>query len=214
MKYTGRILVVLLTLLNYGGWLIYKGSTFRNTSLILFLAYGLLQTVISWWLGFQYDKAKFYSDKDVLTKTYNRRYIYVTFPKLRLESDRNRTKLSVLLLDADKLKEINDVYGHKMGDFAIQHITKVLMKQIRKMDLVARWGGDEFIVIAPDTDQSTAQNLAKRIKNELRTKVLPGTNLPVSVSIGFATYPDDGQKLHELLRIADQRMYTQKKSRS
>ena len=212
MKYTGRISAVLFTWVNFFAWTIYIGHTLGIVIMILFLVSGVFQTIVAWWLGLQYDKAQFYSHQDVLTNTYTRRFIYGIFPKLRAETDRNQGKFSMILLDADKLKDINDRHGHHVGDLAIQHLSDVLCHHTRTSDWVARWGGDELLMIASATDGAFAQGIVERICEELKTKRIEGTELVVTASMGVATYPDDGTTLDALLSVADQRMYQKKGS--
>ncbi len=211
MKYTGRIIVVIYTWLNFLAWLIYKGHTFSKTTMILFLMSGIIQTIISWWLGYQYDQVQFYAHKDVMTNTYNRRFIFAIFHQLCDEMDRKKSKLSILMLDVDQLKWINDVYGHQLGDSAILHVSQSLHKHTRKSDFVARWGGDEFLLFIPDSDEANANGLKERIQTDLKEQCLQEVNIHVSVSVGISVYPDDGVTLNDLIKLADERMYMEKK---
>ena len=210
MAYTGRLTITLLACLNYAALLVWKGYTFEHVTLAVFLVSGVVQALVSWWLGLQYDRARYFSHKDALTGTYNRRFLNVLFPKLQAKADRNDTKVSVLMLDADQFKSINDVYGHKVGDGAMQHIAKVLFNHVRNCDFIARMGGDEFLILAPDTDSISVEAFAMRIESGLEAQTFHGVEEVVSVSIGTATYPDDAKNFDDLLRVADRRMYARK----
>ncbi len=203
--------VVLIILVNLGMWLLYKGTTFGANALTLFLVGGVFQALISWWLGYQYDKAQYYSHKDALTNTYNRRFIFTIFSKLCAGTQREQKILSIMVLDVNQLKTINDEYGHKVGDLAIQHIAQLLVKAVRQSDVVARWGGDEFLVLATTADRVASDVLVGRIQQALQTTPLQGYSFGVTASIGMAVFPDDATELMDLLRIADQRMYKEKK---
>ena len=213
MAYTGRLTITLLACLNYAALLVWKGYTFEHVTLAVFLVSGVVQALVSWWLGLQYDRARYFSHKDALTGTYNRRFLNVLFPKLQAKADRNDTKVSVLMLDADQFKSINDVYGHKVGDAAMKHIAEVLFDEVRHGDFIARMGGDEFLILAPDTDSISVKAFAMRIESGLEAQTLHGMEEVVSVSIGTATYPDDAQNFDDLLRVADHRMYAKKAAR-
>ena len=210
MAYTGRLAVTILACVNYGAWLAWKGHTFGQVTLTVFLVSGVVQALVSWWLGLQYDRARYFSHKDALTGTYNRRFLSVLFPRLQAKADRNHSKVSVLMLDADQFKSINDVYGHKVGDAAMKHIAEVLFDEVRHGDFIARMGGDEFLILAPDTDSISVKAFAMRIESGLEAQTLHGMEEVVSVSIGTATYPDDAKNFDDLLRVADRRMYERK----
>lgn len=164
-----------------------------------------------WWLGFQYDKAKFLAEKDFLTEVYNRRFVYEFFPKLLAKVDKNKEKLSVFVLDIDDFKEINDTRGHEVGDSVIQSISNIILKNTRKGDLLARWGGDEFLLITIYTDNMCPSLLIERIETHLRN-VSTNLGANISVSIGHSTYPSESnpRNLDGLIKRADHNMYEMK----
>jgi diguanylate cyclase (GGDEF)-like protein len=205
MKYTGRIAIVTVTLVFI---IIIRGYGFLylNYSPIKFPLIGIIIILIFWWLGKQYDMVKFLSDKDALTKIYNRRYVIHTFPKLLALVDRKDEKLSLFLMDIDNFKMINDTYGHETGDKVLQHFSNLLLINTSKSDIVARWAGDEFLIISPFTDEKGQDIMIKRINKELK-KSSETLKIDLSVSIGTSEYPNDAKTLDVLLNIADQSMY-------
>lgn len=147
---------------------------------------------------------------DSLTGLANyRRFIEVLQSELE-RSGRTNRQFSVLLMDLDKLKEINDRYGHQTGTRAICRVAEVLRQHCRAIDTAARYGGDEFSLLLPETSEAAARRVASRIKQHLEA----GTEEPkLTVSIGVATHPPNGTSVQHLLESADQELYAQKASR-
>lgn len=165
--------------------------------------------ILAWWFGLQYDRAKFYSEKDALTGIYNRRYIEFIFSKIKTAADRNNHEIAVLFIDVNNFKTINDYFGHKEGDKLLKIISCQLERSVQKMDIVARWGGDEFVILSPCTmKKDTTHDLLEQINHNL--KMISSTYSEISVSVGTALYPAEGVTLDELLRVADKKMYTMK----
>ena len=126
-------------------------------------------------------------------------------------SGRTNRPFSVLLMDLDKLKEINDRYGHETGTRAICRVAEVLRQHSRSVDTAARYGGDEFSLLLPETGEAAARRVASRIKQHLESS----TEEPkLSVSIGVATHPPSGTSAQHLLESADQELYAQKAGRN
>jgi diguanylate cyclase (GGDEF)-like protein len=208
MKYTGRITIVTVALIFIVAARIY-GVFYLNYSLFKIPFFGMVIILIFWWLGKQYDTVKFLSEKDVLTKLYNRRYVIHTFPKLSVLVDRKNEKLILFIIDVDNFKMINDTYGHEKGDKTLQYFSNLLLLNTNKSNIVARWAGDEFLIIAPFIDEKGKDIMIKRINKELN-KSSEELNIEISVSIGTSEYPHDANSLDVLLNIADQNMYKQK----
>jgi len=175
--------------------------------------YILTSLSISLFFGKQYDKAKYYAEKDTLTGAYNRRFLLRIFPKLLAMVDRNNEQLSLLLVDVNDFKKINDTYGHSTGDKVLQSISRVLQTTTRQSDIVVRWGGDEFLIITPYVDKNSSLSLIKRIESKLDTVSDIDLNIDIFITTGVATYPENGKNLDDLIRIADEKMYTFKKER-
>jgi diguanylate cyclase (GGDEF)-like protein len=160
-----------------------------------------------------YKETQHQAKRDSLTGLYNRRYFE---ERLREELDRSQRyyrPFSIILTDLNHLKHINDRYGHWVGDQTIITLAEALMQNIRANDVVARYGGDEFVILLPETDKANAQLMARRLKEQLATRVITlkdGTSLPLGAGIGIATYPIDGLEVESLIRVADQILYKDK----
>ena len=129
---------------------------------------------------------------------------------------RTRGSVGVVVLDMDRLKEINDTYGHEAGDRALRAIGSVLRSTVRQNDLCARFAGDEFVVILWDC---TAEHEARRVQDIQHAvsaypfEPRPGVRVSLSISAGTARFPQDGTTLEELLAVGDERMYQDKAAR-
>lgn len=188
------------------------GTLYYNYPTLQFPIIGIFIVFASWLLGTQYDKLKFLSEKDSLTTLYNRRFVLETFPKLIASVDRKQEKLILYFIDVDNFKIINDTRGHKIGDQVLQRIANVLMLHAEKRDIIARWAGDEFLILSTFSDACQRAMMINRIQNELKL-ASKEFNLDISVSIGTASYPDEAQTLDDLLHAADQDMYSLKSDR-
>ncbi len=156
------------------------------------------------------------ASRDEMTGLHNRRHFYEVAEEEVARAQQRRDTLSILLLDLDGLKGINDEYGHGVGDVVITNLAVVITKHIRTTDVAARLGGDEFGIIMPGTDKRGAFALARRLWEEMeRNPMYEGgaTQLMVTVSIGVAGYPWGGDSLDEMLHWADADMYANKVSR-
>jgi diguanylate cyclase (GGDEF)-like protein/PAS domain S-box-containing protein len=151
---------------------------------------------------------------DPLTNLYNRRYF---FSLLRVEFERSRRydhPLSVAMLDIDHYKQVNDTYGHFTGDHVLEDIAQRLKKNLREIDIIARYGGDEFVIILPDTQLNDAIQVTERLKDKLAASpiYINGTSIIVSASVGLAEIDKDCVGLDTLLNRADQALYAAKQS--
>lgn len=205
MNYKGRILGFFIGLCQAIAW-----GTEHYISKEEISVFGLIPLIgyslLGWWFGKQYDKAKFFSEKDALTKIYNRRFINKVFPKLKSLMERRNKKLAVFIIDINNFKKINDTYGHKAGDKVLTDISKLLLENTRNTDFVARWGGDEFLIVSPDIGDNGTAKVINRI--EIKLEELPITKeWNFGISIGEAIYPDEAKDLEELIHTADKKMY-------
>jgi diguanylate cyclase (GGDEF)-like protein len=147
---------------------------------------------------------------DPLTEVLNRRGVMASLRREFERALRGGTPLSVLVLDVDAFKQLNDTCGHAAGDAALVRIARALTEAVRAVDLVGRLGGDEFIVIVPGGDQATARALADRIARLDVALEAGDRTARVSVSAGFATL-EDGETIEQLLDRADRAMYRRKR---
>jgi len=148
---------------------------------------------------------------DPLTGLANRRGLEEALAR---ETDRARrygSSLSVLLIDVDQLKDINDRYGHAAGDAALQNLAAILLETVRSVDVPGRWGGDEFLVVLPDTSAAHAERLAVRLRQRARERptTADDQDISTSLSIGVADYQKD-ESPEALVRRVDQAMYAAK----
>lgn len=154
-------------------------------------------------------KLRYLSSHDILTGIYNRAYFDEELERL---SKGRKFPVSIVMVDVDRLKEVNDQRGHAAGDELLRHAAEVLKNAFRREDVVARVGGDEFAALLPNTDEATLREAMERLQMQLAQSNRGHGQLPLSLSIGAAT-AHDGQELMASWRLADQRMYRQKKGR-
>lgn len=148
--------------------------------------------------------------QDPLTGLYNRRYAVEAMNNFKNQSDRYGYPLSVMMLDIDNFKKINDTFGHDIGDEVLKALAKTIKENIRVSDIPSRWGGEEFLIVLPNTDLNGAVNLAERIRESVsQTKVGPVSKF--TVSIGVAQY-QFGETLNALVIKADRGLYEAKMS--
>ena len=154
---------------------------------------------------------------DELTGVYNRRYFFDQLDRELAAARRYSVPVSVLILDLDGLKRLNDSFGHETGDEALRTLAQRLMRYSRASDIVARLGGDEFAVILSRTDSAGAVQIARRMQSSVEDEVpVAGKDrrLRIAVSFGCASFPEDAEDAGQLLRQADGRMYAAKAARS
>jgi diguanylate cyclase (GGDEF)-like protein len=153
---------------------------------------------------------------DPLTGLYNRRFCKDYAGKLMAMARRKDTPLGFLILDLDHFKNINDVYGHEVGDRILKQFAKTITQSMRETNLTARLGGEEFVVILPDTGAKACQVVAERIRNAVAHMNMPQVNekpLPnITVSLGIAVYPEHGATLEEMLQASDRALYESKRT--
>jgi diguanylate cyclase (GGDEF)-like protein len=147
---------------------------------------------------------------DHLTGLYNRRYFDKRLKKIIPESKKKKKHFSLLMIDIDKFKDVNDKYGHLVGDKVLNDLAKVLKKSVRKPDICFRYGGDEVAVLLPNTERKAAENVVARLKHKVekhRFSTEGSSKLCLKLSIGLAIFPDDGLKPRELIKQADALLY-------
>ena len=148
---------------------------------------------------------------DALTGLANRRALDDTLKRLIAHAGRTMTPLSLVLMDLDKFKRINDMHGHERGDEVLAAVGALLGKALRASDVAGRSGGEEFLVLLPDTDREGAARAAETVRLALHTLAVPGLEEPVTASFGVASYPEDATDAVTLLRACDRALYAAKR---
>ena len=151
--------------------------------------------------------------RDSLTGLYNRRYMDEFFRQQLQRAARLGQKMGLIMLDVDHFKSFNDQYGHAAGDAVLQELGPLLQEELRGGDLACRYGGDEFLIILPDSSVQQALYVAGRLQTRVRhMSVVHGVQLPVSVtlSLGVVVFPDHGTTAEALLAKADAALYRAK----
>ncbi len=156
-----------------------------------------------------YRKMRVLSVTDGLTSLHNQRYLTEEAPRLLAEARASGQPLSVLMIDTDCLKSVNDQFGHALGDEFLRELSAVLRREVRSGDIVVRYAGDEFIALLVDAPSEAARQVAERIRLAVQA-IQVGIDIPLAVSIGIATFPDHADDVDRLLRAADQALYVSK----
>jgi two-component system, cell cycle response regulator len=163
----------------------------------------------------RYNFAKDLLYIDELTGLYNYRYLEVVIDRELKRSERYGSPLSVLFLDIDLFKMVNDMFGHLIGSKVLREVGHLLRKSVRDLDAVIRYGGDEYTIILVETGVEGAAVVAERIRKAVEAYTFAkdeGLAIKLTVSLGYACSPDDGHTKKELLELADQAMYRGKAS--
>lgn len=149
---------------------------------------------------------------DSLTEIYNRRYLMQRMLEEIERANKKKSKVSIFMIDVDYFKRINDEFGHLTGDQVLVLIAQIIKANTREIDIVGRYGGEEFCIVLPDTDKEGALLAAERIRGAVATTPLKvyDAQLKVTVSIGIATFPKDGLQISELIDRADHALYKAK----
>ncbi|MBL8526609.1 MAG: GGDEF domain-containing protein [Burkholderiales bacterium] len=177
---------------------------------VLLVAY--ITTMLSADIHYALNKAKLFSETDPLTGLYNLRAFNIIADRAFNQAIRYSRPMSLVMIDSDNLKRVNDTFGHETGNRLLQQIVAGVKAQLRSTDVLARYGGDEFMVLLPDTGARGAREVAERIRRSVEAIGLTvrDTRVPTTVSLGVASYPDDGVDLSLLLDKADKAMYRSK----
>jgi diguanylate cyclase (GGDEF)-like protein len=153
---------------------------------------------------------------DVLTGLYNRRFLEDSAPKLFAIARRRQQPVGMIMMDLDHFKSFNDIFGHETGDRILRQFAKTVTVSMRETNLAVRYGGEEFIVILPDTSTKSSTLVAERIRKSVMAMVVPSNAekpLPqLTVSIGVAAFPEHGHTLEELIQASDKALYESKRS--
>jgi diguanylate cyclase (GGDEF)-like protein len=152
------------------------------------------------------------SEIDELTGTLNRRAFIAMAARTHSQAKRFGRKFSIIMIDSDSLKTVNDAHGHDAGDELLKIMVRKVQDELRQTDMLSRYGGDEFVVLLPDTDSEGARLTAERIRASIAATSLRLRSVAVSISasMGVSTYPDDGTDFDHVLDAADSAMYASK----
>lgn len=212
MGYQGRIfsiaVVILFNIIRYYYYHQYLGLPFKWNFFILTFIF----LTIAWWCGKQYDSAKYYSERDPLTNTFNRRTIEQKFQRISAVCDKEKKSLGVIMVDLNNFKDVNDQYGHQKGDELLNQVATKLTNFVHKKDLVARWGGDEFVILVSHLKEEFNNDYIQALLRSLKEHN-DSEFSSIGASIGYAIYPTDGDNLQKLIQIADRGMYEEKRNK-
>jgi diguanylate cyclase (GGDEF)-like protein len=159
-------------------------------------------------------KLHFYANHDVLTKLANRVNFETHLKSSLAYCERRNTKIALFFIDLDKFKDVNDTYGHSIGDEMLKTVAKRLEESIRKEDFIARLGGDEFVLIIKDVkDNDDMLTLAHKINENIKEPIVIGDKVFfMSLSIGISIFPDHGKDTEDLIKHSDAAMYEVKEN--
>jgi diguanylate cyclase (GGDEF)-like protein len=149
---------------------------------------------------------------DALTGLPNNRAVQDTIRRMVAQASRSVMHLSAVLLDLDHFKRINDTYGHSRGDEVLASVAAVMRSSLRESDFVGRYGGEEFIILLPDTGRDQARIVAEKVRAAIAAIVLSKIDQPITASLGIAALPDDAGNADALIRAADRALYLAKRN--
>jgi diguanylate cyclase (GGDEF)-like protein len=177
---------------------------------VLLVAY--ITTMFSADIRYGLQQAKLLSETDELTGLFNTRGFAIAANRLFSQATRYGRPASVLMIDSDNLKQVNDTHGHEAGSRLLRQVANAVQAELRSSDVPARYGGDEFIVLLPETPPKGALDVAERIRNAIASRPLAvnGQHISATVSVGIACYPEDGKTLDALAARADRALYLAK----
>jgi diguanylate cyclase (GGDEF)-like protein len=179
--------------------------------------YWLNRFALAYKLAQRYMEAKSLCYIDDVTELYNQRYLGLALDAEIGRAKRNNTPFSVLFMDVDHFKKVNDEYSHVVGSAILKKISRILKKNIRNFDYGFRYGGDEYMLLLVNTKSEGARQVAERIRREVESTVFKaeGVEVKVTLSIGVASFPEHGATKEEIIALADKAMYSGKnKSRN
>jgi diguanylate cyclase (GGDEF)-like protein len=162
----------------------------------------------------RFTRAEELSITDGLTGVYNYRYLRSALDREVARAKRFGEQFSIIMLDVDHLKEYNDLHGHLQGSEVLRRLAQVVMGELRAADVLAKYGGDEFVIILPQTTRDGALVLAERIRSAVESHAFPGEedDMRITSSMGVAQFPEDAEVTRDLLEAADRTLYDAKRT--
>ncbi len=178
--------------------------------LLWFVAYFV--SLISWESEKAKEKIRQLSRTDQLTGLWNMKMLLIFMQREHLHSLRMKRRFAVMMIDADNLKAVNDTYGHDAGTMVIIHVAELMRSRLRGSDMLARFGGDEFVALLPETGCQGALTVAEEMRRKIADTPLPyeDGSISIKVSIGIACFPRHGQELARIMKNADKALYMSK----
>ncbi len=158
------------------------------------------------------DRVKQLAYLDGLTGIHNRRYFEMRIAEEIERARRFNQHMAIVMIDIDHFKDLNDEFGHILGDEVLRQVSSILHQQLRKIDVVCRYGGEEFVVLLSQTDAQVALRVAEKLRRTIEGWQFPGVPRSVTISAGTATCPEDGMTRDELVKAADAGLYAAKQS--
>ncbi len=172
-------------------------------------------TLLGEYIAMSIDNAHLYREirrlavKDEMTGTFNYRYFKEMLNREIKQREKSRESFSLLMIDIDRFKQLNDTYGHLKGDKVLKKVSRIIKGTVRKKDIVTRYGGDEFVIVIWGVGKDAARMLGERIRKSVKRE-LNKFSFPLTLSIGVSTYPEDGKKVGILLDKVDKALYRAK----
>ncbi len=158
------------------------------------------------------DRVKQLAYLDGLTGIFNRRYFEMRIGEEVERARRFGAGMAVIMVDIDQFKRLNDEFGHLLGDEVLRQVSSIFHQQLRKIDVVCRFGGEEFAILLSQTNPQHAFSVAEKLRRMIESWQFPGVPRPVTISAGAATYPDHGTTRDELMKAADAGLYAAKQA--
>jgi two-component system, cell cycle response regulator len=158
------------------------------------------------------DRVKQLAYLDGLTGIFNRRFFELRMAEEIERARRYDSGMGVIMIDIDQFKRLNDEFGHLLGDEVLRQVSSILHQQLRKIDVVCRYGGEEFAILLSQTSPQHSLAVAEKLRRMVETWQFPGVPRPVTISAGTANYPDHGTTRDELVKAADAGLYAAKQS--
>jgi len=158
------------------------------------------------------DRVKQLAYLDGLTGIFNRRFFELRIAEELERARRFNTGMAVVMVDIDQFKRLNDEFGHLLGDEVLRQVSSIFHQQLRKIDVVCRYGGEEFAILLAQTNQQHALGVAEKLRRMVEAWQFPGVPRPVTISVGAATCPDHGVTRDELVKAADLGLYAAKQA--
>ncbi|HUN90304.1 MAG TPA: diguanylate cyclase [Terriglobales bacterium] len=159
-----------------------------------------------------FERVRHMAYVDGLTGIFNRRYFEIRVLEEIERAKRYSGSMSLVMVDIDHFKRLNDEFGHLMGDDVLRQISNLFTQNLRKVDVGCRYGGEEFAIIVPETTGEDAYYVADKLRKVIETAIFPGVPRPVTISVGVASYPANATNRDELIKAADEALYAAKQS--